>query len=218
MVGGFCDVVLFIHCCSSFDVVLQSLLFLNSWVTFSVPPALHPGFSGPWRPPPPLNYILAPFNCFCFFRLPRALRFWVGIFCPQVFFTLRSFPTFFTQPAIIEASLGAGSSSLKFAGLHADLWNTGPAHLFVWFTAIHNLDIQKNSFLNCTKYYHELLVVKSLVYLLLTRFKLFSLVQSICKETLNKACTACNQFDETAHQSYFKKAAKRHIKQSMFNG
>ena len=46
-------------------------------------------------------------------------------------------PTFY--PAFIKLSLGAGSSSLKFAGLHTDLRNTDPAHLFVWFTVIHNL-------------------------------------------------------------------------------
>ena len=49
--------------------------------------------------------------------LRRALRFWVGIFYPQAFFTLRSFPTFLAQSAFIKASLGAGSYSLKFAGL-----------------------------------------------------------------------------------------------------
>ena len=84
--------------------------------------------------------------------------FWVGIFYPQVFFTLYSITKIL--PAFIKFSLGVGSSSLKFAGLHADPQNTGPAHLFVRFTAIHNLHIQKNSFLNSTKYYHELLVVK----------------------------------------------------------
>ena len=36
-------------------------------------------------------------------------------------------------------SLGAGSYSSKFAGLHTDPRNTDPAHLFVWFTVIHNL-------------------------------------------------------------------------------
>ena len=90
--------------------------------------------------------------------LPRALRFWVGVFYPQVFFTLRSFTGIL--PAFIKASLGADSSSLKFAGLHTNPQNTDPAHLFVWFTVIHNLHIQNNSFLNSTKYYHELLVVK----------------------------------------------------------
>ena len=53
------------------------------------------------------------------------------------FFTHRWFlpyapsPTFLTQLALIKASLGAGSSSLKFAGLHTDPRNTDPAHLFV---------------------------------------------------------------------------------------
>ena len=63
--------------------------------------------------------------------LPRALRFCVGIFYPLAFFTLCSFPTFLAQPAFIKASLGAGSYSLKFEGLHTDVRNTDPAHLFV---------------------------------------------------------------------------------------
>ena len=71
--------------------------------------------------------------------LPWALRFWVGIFYPQAFFTLCSLPTSLAQPAFIKTSLGAGSYSLKFAGLHTDPQNTDLAHLFVWFTVIHNL-------------------------------------------------------------------------------
>ena len=59
-------------------------------------------------------------------------------FLLQAFFTLCSFPTILAQPAFIKASLGAGSCSLKFAGLHTDVRNTDPAHLFVWFTVIHN--------------------------------------------------------------------------------
>ena len=99
------------------------------------------------------------FNHFVIF-LPRALGFWVGIVYPQASFTLCSFPKFLAQPAFIKASLGAGSYSLKFAGLHTDPQNTDPAHLFVWFTVIHNLHIQNDSVLNSTIYYHELLVVK----------------------------------------------------------
>ena len=79
------------------------------------------------------------FVCSTIPLLPRALRPWVGIFYPQAFFTLRFFPKFLAQPAFIKASLGVNSSSLKFAGFHTDLWNTDPAHLFVWFTVIHNL-------------------------------------------------------------------------------
>ena len=51
--------------------------------------------------------------------LPRALWFWVVIFYPQAFFTLRSFPIFLPQPAFIKAAVEASSSSLAFAGLHA---------------------------------------------------------------------------------------------------
>ena len=49
-------------------------------------------------------------------------------------------------------SLRAASSSLKCAGQHTDPWNTDPAHLFVWFTVIHKLHIQNNSYLNSTIY------------------------------------------------------------------
>ena len=71
--------------------------------------------------------------------LPRALQFWVGIFYPLAFFILCSFLTFLAQPAFIKASLGAGSYSLKVSGLHTDPQNTDLAHLFVWFTVIHNI-------------------------------------------------------------------------------
>ena len=83
--------------------------------------------------------------------LPRALRFWVGVFYPQEFFTSRSFTNIL--PAFIKANLGACSSSLKFSGLHTNPRNTDPAHLFDWFTVIHNLHIQNDSFLNSTKYF-----------------------------------------------------------------
>ena len=78
------------------------------------------------------------FNHFVIF-LPLALRFWVGIFYPQAFFTLPYFSTFLAQPAFIKTSLGAGSYSLKFAGFHTDPQKTDPAHLFVWLTVIHNI-------------------------------------------------------------------------------
>ena len=35
----------------------------------SLLPALHPGFPGPWRPPPALSSTLATFDCFTFARL-----------------------------------------------------------------------------------------------------------------------------------------------------
>ena len=55
----------------------------------------------PWKPPQALNSTLATFGCLTFCQafsvtvLPRALRFWVGIFYPQPFFTLLSFTKIF---------------------------------------------------------------------------------------------------------------------------
>ena len=124
---------------------------------FTVSLALHPGFSGPWRPPPALSSTLTTFH------LLRVLRFWVDIFYPQAFFTLRSFPTFLPQAAFIKASLGAGSSSMKFEGLHTDPQNPDPAHLFVWFTVIANPLYILNLYLYMSILQKVLLVVKTLI-------------------------------------------------------
>ena len=64
------------------------------------------------------DYFRLPF----LFHLPRTLRFWVGIFYPQAFFTLRSFPTFLEQPAFIKVSLGAGSYFLE--SCRASYWSS----------------------------------------------------------------------------------------------
>ena len=138
------------------------LLFLHFWATFpchqhatlvsQACEGLHQLWSLPW-----LLWLLY----FCVTFLPRARQFWAGIFYPQAFFTLHSFLTFLPEPAFVKASLGASSSSLKFSGRHADPQNTDWAYLFVWFTAMHNIDIQKNSHLNRIKYYQKLLVVTS---------------------------------------------------------
>ena len=110
--------------------------------------------------------------------LPRALRFWVGIFYPQAFFTLRSFPTFLEQPAFIKVSLGAGSYFLE--SCRASYWSSkhrpGPS-----VCLIHSNPQSSYSERFSFKFYHILSWIacgESLIYLLLTRFKLFSLVQS----------------------------------------
>ena len=119
--------------------------------------------------------------------LTQALRFWMSIFYPQVFFTWWSFTNIL--PAFIKASLGASNFSLKFAGLHTGPWNKDLVHLFVWFTVIHNLHIENDSFLNSTKHYDELLVLKvwficSL--LILNSFCLFRVICKTIKNTLNQ--------------------------------
>ena len=83
------------------------------------------------------TFIFQPFH----YRLTASAMVLVlsGDFLPTGIFYLTLLPNILAQPAFIKASLGAGSYSLKFAGLHTDPQNTDPAHLFVWFTVIQNL-------------------------------------------------------------------------------
>ena len=132
-VGCYFIVVLHFICDLHFVVVLHFISRLLYHATGTQPWLLRPVKASTSSDLYP-DYFWLPF----LFHLPRALRFWVGIFHPQAFFTLCSFPTFLVQPVFIKASLGAGSSSLKFAGLYTDPWNTDPVHLFVSFTVIVN--------------------------------------------------------------------------------
>ena len=118
-------------CIKTFFVIINFVIRLWFSGCFTMSPALHPGFSGLWRPPPALSSTPTSFDCLFFF-----------IYCEHygfhwAFFTL--FLNILAQPAFIKASVGAGSYSLKFAGLHTDPRNTDPTHLIVWFTVIHNL-------------------------------------------------------------------------------
>ena len=60
-------------------------------------------------------------------------------FLPTVVFTLHSFLTFWHNLLLSRFHWEPAVTFLKVAGLHTDPWNTDPAHLFVWFTVIHNL-------------------------------------------------------------------------------
>ena len=165
-------------------VVHLSMFFI--YICFSksslTPPWTIAGFLHPFYTFSPVhrrvtcdNFI---FNHSVFF-LPRALRFWVGAFYPQAFFYLTLHRRHFT--CVYQGLPGSRQFFLEV--FRASNWSSKhrPSHLFVWFTIIHNLYIQNDSFLNSTIYQHELLAVKSLVDMLLTRFKLLSLVQDICK-------------------------------------
>ena len=106
--GGFrccCSFIFVLH----FVVVLYSISRLLYHVTGTPPLAsqaredLHQALSS----------TPTTFDCLLLFHLPWALRFWVGIFFPTSVFYLTLFHRYF--PAFNKASLGAGSSSLKFA-------------------------------------------------------------------------------------------------------
>ena len=115
---------MFLICCSSSHCFLTSSLTL----LWTIARFLHPfcTFSPAHRRVICDTFI---FNHSVIF-LPRALRFWVGVFYPKAFFTLRSLPAFSAPPAFIKASLGACSYSLKFPGLHTDLRNADPVNTF----------------------------------------------------------------------------------------
>ena len=114
--GGFCDV----GCCCCFS----SLEAFTIPGYFSLPLALHPGFSGPWRPPPALSSTLATFSCFTFCQafsvrvLPRALRFSVDIFYPQAFLSLHFFSDIFGTACDSDAGRSTLSSILICACPH----------------------------------------------------------------------------------------------------
>ena len=79
------------------------------------------------------------------FHLPRVLRFWVDIFTHRCFLPYTSswhfstFPTFWHNLLLSRFHWGPAATFLKVAGLHNGPRNTDPAHLFVWFTVIHNI-------------------------------------------------------------------------------
>ena len=154
-------------CCSSFHV------FLHSHFLFDIIPHPSVDYRQVFRPIPfctfsPAHrrvihdtFIFQPFH----YRLTASAMVLVlsGDFLPTGIFYLTLLPNILAQPAFIKASLGAGSYSLKFAGLHTDPQNTDPAHLFVWFTVIHNLLYILNLYLYMSILQKFLLVMKTLI-------------------------------------------------------
>ena len=112
---------------------------------FSMSLALRPGFSDQWKSPPALSSTPITFDCLFFFIYFECYGF------EWAFFTQRCFlpytpswpfwhiPTFWHNLLLSRFHWEPAVTFLKFAGLHADTQNTDPAHLFVWFTVIHNL-------------------------------------------------------------------------------
>ena len=108
--------------------------------------------------------------------LPQALRFWEGVFYPQVFFTLRSFTDILT--CVYQGLPGSQQFFLEVC--RASYWSSkhrpGPS-----VCLIHSNPQSSYSEQFSFKFYHILSWIacgESLIYLPLTRFKLFLLVQS----------------------------------------
>ena len=107
---------------------------------FSMPPALHPAFSGRWRPPPARSSTLAIFGCFTFARLFRHsstanATILSGHFLPTGAFYLVLLPHILTRfvTHMPAGTLHSGSSSvsaLTELSLPADPW-TWTTHILV---------------------------------------------------------------------------------------
>ena len=127
---------------------------------FAMSPALHPGFSDPWRSPPALSYTPIAF-------LFRALRFWVGISYLKASFTLRPFPTFLAHSRhFCFYQIFGGSWRLLSWKLQDFILifetQTRPI-CFVWFTVIHNLLYILSLYLCMSILQKLLFVVKTLI-------------------------------------------------------
>ena len=156
----------FIHCCFC-DVVFHSLLFdvmPHSSVSYRrvFTPILYFQPSSSQRDWQHFHFNLSgPF----FHSFIASVTVLSGHFLTTFIFYLTLLPHIFVTTCVYQGLPGSWQFLLEVC--RVSFWllilETYPAHLFVWFTAIFNLDIQKNSYLNCTKYCHELLVVKSLV-------------------------------------------------------
>ena len=156
-------------------VVFTSLEVFTFPGYFFLPPALHPGFSGPWRPLPALSSTLATFGCFTFARLFRRSFTASATVFEWVFFTHRHF---FTDTFVTQVRAGTphpGSSSmpaLTELSLPADAW-TWTTHIVVTRLLIYQLRQW------ATKYRVKIK--------LLNMFCLFKVIWKDYKSTLNKA-------------------------------
>ena len=133
---------IFICRCFSFCWCCNFIWFLDY---FAMSPALHPSFSDPWRSPPAVSLPRLLSIAFSFSSTASAMvlsRHFLptGVFyltlLPNIFGT---FPTFWYNLLLSRFHWELAVTFLKVAGLHTDPRNTHPAHLFVWFTVIHNL-------------------------------------------------------------------------------
>ena len=126
-------------CCSSFADVLHSHIFSASSLTFFWTIA---GFLSPFHTfsPARCRVICDSFIFWSFRYLLTAnatvLR---GHFLPTGVFYLTLLQRHFSS--IYQGFPGSWQFFLKFAGLHTDPLKTDLAHLFVWLTVIHNIQI-----------------------------------------------------------------------------
>ena len=159
------------------------------------------------------------FRLLLLFCLPRALLFWVSVFLPTGVFYITLLPYIFVTTCFYQELHGSRQFFLEVCS--ASCWSSkhrpGPS-----VCLIHSNPQSSNSEEFVFKLYQILSWITcgkkfslSATHLFQTLFACSKSYVKTTKITLNKTC---NCFDETTHQSYFEKAAKRNIKQSMVIG
>ena len=108
-------------------LILILLSFIDGNVLFDIIPHLPVDFSQAFTPI--LYFYLSPicdlryfYLNFCGIFLPRVLRFWVGVFYPQAFFTLRSFTNIFDSTCVYQGLSGSRQFFLKVC--RASYWSS----------------------------------------------------------------------------------------------
>ena len=159
--------------------VLHFAVVLHSFPGyFAMPAALHPVFSGPWRPPPALSSTLVTFDCICFFIYRELYGFEWAFFTNRRFFTLRSFPEIFYSSCVYQGLPGSRQFFLEVC--RASCWSSRH-RLSPSVCLIHSNPQSPYSEEFVFKFLQILSWItcgKGLVYLPPTRFELFLLVQS----------------------------------------
>ena len=163
--GGFCDVGYHLHFLVALHLSFFFILILFSTSSLTLPWTIARFLDPFWTSSPAHCRVIH--NTFIFNHsvifLPRVATVLSGHFLPTGIFYLTLLPDIFGTTCFMKASLGAGSYSLKFVGLHTDPQNTNLAHLFVWFTVIHYLIYILNFYLYMSILQKFLLVVKILI-------------------------------------------------------
>ena len=110
----------FCCCCCCFSFIFICRRFSFCWccifnrfpVYFAMSPALHLGFSDPWRFPPTLSSTLTTFDWLFIFIYRECYGFEWAFFTQGIFY-LTLLPDILPQPAFIKVSQGAGSYFLE---------------------------------------------------------------------------------------------------------
>ena len=107
-------------CCSSFIFICWCCIFIWFLGYFVMSPALHPGFSDPWRSPPALSSTPTTFDCLFFFIYRERYGF------ERAFFTHRRFLPYapsrhFGTTCFYQGFPGKPFIHLKFVFIHINI-------------------------------------------------------------------------------------------------